>query len=482
MDTSIIWVVFACFLAVLIVITLWSRRESNSMQGYYVAGKQLPWWVVAFSTNATGESGWLLLGLTGMAYLVGVHALWVVAGEVIGIALSWMVVARRLKRATDEYGSITVPDYLESRFNDRRHVLRLISIAIILLMVGAYAAAQMVAAGKAFGTFLNMDYRWGVGLGALVTVVYTATGGFKAVAYTDVLQGVLMLLALVLIPIAALNHLGGWSEVSAQLAAMDASLLDPMGPHGWTVAGIVAVASFLAIGLPFMGVPQLMVRFISIRSEQEVFKAGVVSVVCIALFDLGAVMIGLCGRVMFPDLADAETILPQVSAALFPPIINGLVMVVVLAAIMSTVDSLLILASSAVVRDYLEKVRNYSQDDQRLARIGQWVTVIIGVFATLVALTDTRAVFWFVLFAWSGLGAAFGPVLLCSLYWRRTTRAGAIAGMLTGFLTIIAWVLFFKESAYELYEMVPAFFAAMLATVLVSLATQPDGRRSLLKL
>ncbi|MCH8058349.1 MAG: hypothetical protein IIB78_10820 [Proteobacteria bacterium] len=225
-----------------------------------------------------------------------------------------------------------------------------------------------------------------------------------------------------------------------------------------------------------------MVRFISIRSEQEVFKAGVVSVVCIALFDLGAVMIGLCGRVMFPDLADAETILPQVSAALFPPIINGLVMVVVLAAIMSTVDSLLILASSAVVRDYLEKVRKYSQDDQRLARIGQWVTVIIGVFATLVALTDTRAVFWFVLFAWSGLGAAFGPVLLCSLYWRRTTRAGAIAGMLTGFLTIIAWVLFFKESAYELYEMVPAFFAALLATVLVSLATQPDGRRSLLKL
>jgi len=153
------------------------------------------------------------------------------------------------------------------------------------------------------------------------------------------------------------------------------------------------------------------------------------------------------------------------------------VMVVVLAAIMSTVDSLLILASSAVVRDYLEKVRRFSAGDQRLARIGQWVTVIIGVFAMLVALTETRAVFWFVLFAWSGLGAAFGPVLLCSLYWRRTTRAGAVAGMLTGFLTIIAWVALFKDAAYELYEMVPAFFAALLATVLVSLATQPDDRQ-----
>ncbi len=473
MDTAIIWAVFACFLVVLVVITIWSRQESHSVEGYYVAGKKLPWWVVAFSTNATGESGWLLLGLTGMAYLVGVHALWVVAGEVIGIALSWMLVARRLKRATDGYGSITVPDYLESRFNDHRHVLRKISILIILLMVGAYAAAQMVAAGKAFSTFLEMDYRWGVALGAFITVLYTATGGFKAVAYTDVLQGVLMLLALVLIPLFALDHLGGWAAVSAQLGSMDVSLLDPMGPQGWTVAGIVAVASFLAIGLPFIGVPQLMVRFISLRSEKEVFGAGLTSVICILLFDLGAVMIGLCGRVMFPELADAETVLPQVSQALFPPVITGIVMVVVLAAIMSTVDSLLILASSAVVRDYLEKVRKFSSGDQRLARTGKWVTVVIGVLAMLVALSETRAVFWFVLFAWSGLGAAFGPVLLCSLYWSRTTRSGAVAGMLTGFGTIMVWVLYIKQAAYDLYEMVPAFFLALFATVVVSLLTQP---------
>jgi len=474
MDTIVIWMVFVSFLVILLLITMWSRKDSHTVEGYYVAGKRLPWWVVAFSTNATGESGWLLLGLTGMAYMVGIHALWVVAGEVIGIALSWMLVARRLKVATDDYGSITVPDYLESRFNDHRHLLRKISIIIILLMVSAYAAAQMVAAGKAFSTFLDMDYRWGVAMGAFITVLYTATGGFKAVAYTDVFQGVLMLLALVLIPLAALNHLGGWSAVSAQLGAMDVSLLDSMGPHGWTVAGIVAVASFLAIGLPFIGVPQLMVRFISLRSEKEVFGAGVTSVICILLFDLGAVMIGLCGRVMFPDLADAETVLPQVTQALFSPLVTGIVMVVVLAAIMSTVDSLLILASSAVVRDYLQKVRNFSSEDQSLARIGKLVTIVIGVLAMLVALTETRAVFWFVLFAWSGLGAAFGPVLLCSLYWKRTTRAGAVAGMLTGFGMVIVWVLFFKSNVYDLYEMVPAFFLALFSTIGVSLLTQPN--------
>lgn len=471
MHTTTNWTVFFGFLLVLLVITFWSRKESNSMQGYYLAGKQLPWWVVAFSTCATGESGWLLLGLTGMGYLVGVHALWVVVGEVIGVALSWLLIAKKLKAATDRYDSITVPDYLESRFNDQRHVLRIISVVIILSMVGTYAAAQMVAAGKAFEVFLQLDYQKGVVLGAIVTILYTAVGGFKAVAYTDVLQGVLMLAALVIMPIVAITHLGGWEVTKASLMTVDAGLLNSMGPHGWTVAGAVAVLSFLAIGLPFLGVPQLMVRYISIRSEEEVARAGVLSVVCILLFGLGAVMIGISGRVLFPELADAETVLPHMSQVLFPPIITGIIMIVVLAAIMSTVDSLLILASSAVVRDLFGKIPKITPDDKKLAMYGKVTTVGLGLSAMLFALTDSRAIFWFVMFAWSGLGAAFGPVLLCSLYWRKMTRAGAIAGMLSGFLVTIFWVLFAKEKTYDLYEMVPAFFTGIVAIVLVSKLT-----------
>ena len=393
MNTSINWTVFSGFLLVLLVITFWSRNESNSIRGYYVAGKQLPWWVVAFSTCATGESGWLLLGLTGMGYVVGLHALWVVVGEVIGVALSWLLVARKLKSATDQYDSITVPDYLESRFNDQRHILRVISVVIILSMVGTYAAAQMVAAGKAFEVFLHLDYQKGVVLGAVVTILYTAVGGFKAVAYTDVLQGVLMLAALVIMPVVAISHLGGWAATKDSLLAIDVGLLSSMGPHGWTVAGGVAVVSFLAVGLPFLGVPQLMVRYISIRSEEEVGRAGALSVICIFLFGLGAVMIGVSGRVMFPELADAETVLPRMSEVLFSPIVTGVVMIVVLAAIMSTVDSLLILASSAVVRDLFGKIRKIAPSDKKLAMYGKVTTVALGLSAMLVALTDSRAIF-----------------------------------------------------------------------------------------
>ena len=471
MNTSINWMVFFGFLLLLLVITFWSRKESNSMQGYYVAGKQLPWWVVAFSTCATGESGWLLLGLTGMGYVVGLHALWVVVGEVIGVALSWAFVARKLKSAPDQYDSITVPDYLESRFKDQRHVLRVISVVIILSMVGTYAAAQMVAAGKAFEVFLHLDYQKGVVLGAIVTILYTAVGGFKAVAYTDVLQGVLMLAALVIMPIVAITELGGWTATKESLMSIDAGLLTSMGPHGWTVAGGVAVLSFLAIGLPFLGVPQLMVRYISIRSEEEVARAGILSVITILLFGLGAVMIGIAGRVLFPDLADAETVLPRMSEVLFPPVITGIVMIVVLAAIMSTVDSLLILASSAVVRDVFGKIPKIVPSDNKLAMYGKITTVVLGVTAMLVALTDSRAIFWFVLFAWSGLGAAFGPVILCSLYWRRMTKSGAIAGMLSGFLVTVFWVLFAKENAYDLYEMVPAFITGIVSIIVVSMIT-----------
>ncbi len=463
--------VLVLYLLVLLVLAYWSRQETHSIEGYYVAGKKLPYWVVAFSTNATGESGWLLLGLTGMGYLVGPHALWIALGEVIGVGLSWLFVAYRLKVSTDRYDSVTVPDYLASRFTDARHLLRLLSVIIILTMVCVYTAAQMVAAGKAFDAFLETGYAYGVMLGALITLVYTAVGGYKAVAYTDVVQGVLMLFALITIPVVGLYAVGGPAEMISALGEIDPTLVNPFGEHGWSIAGVIAVASFLAVGLPFLGVPQLMVRFISIRDRKEIPKAGVISVLCILAFDVGAVFIGMTGRILFPDLPDAETIMPVMSAELFHPLLTGIFIVVVLAAIMSTVDSLLILASSAVVRDVMQKVFHPRLTSEALSGYGKWVTVIIGLGAMLFALTEARVIFSLVLFAWSGLGAAFAPVLLCALFWERTTLAGAFAGMSAGFVTTIVWILFFKENAYGLYEMIPGFIAGLLMTILVSLAS-----------
>jgi len=465
---SVITVVFILYLGVLAGLALWSRGETHTVSGYFIAGKRLPPWVVAFSTNATGESGWLLLGLTGMGYAVGAQAFWVVAGEVLGISLAWTLMARRLKRVADASDAITVPDVLAARLGDEQHVLRRLSIGIILLMVGAYVAAQMVATGKAFDGFTGLSYAQGVWLGATVIILYTLVGGYKAVAWTDLVQGVLMLLGLLLLPAVAIHAAGGWAEVHSALLRQDPGLLSPWGPEGRSVAAVVGIASFLAVGLPFMGVPQLMVRFMSARSERSLVPAMVISVTVILLFDLGAVLTGMAGRALMPGLEDPERILPLLSTELLPPALAGVMMVVVLAAIMSTVDSLLILASSAVVRDWWQQVRQARLDDRAFANRGKIVTLLIGLIGIAFALQQTPLIFWFVLFAWSGLGAAFGPVLLCLLWYRGITLRGAIAGMLGGFLTAIGWVLWLKPLAWDLLEAIPGFLVGLLLTVLVS--------------
>jgi SSS family transporter len=336
---------------ILLAIGIWGGRESGSVAGYYVAGKKLPSWVIAFSSNSTGESAWLLLGLTGMGYMVGIHALWIVLGEVAGVALAWVFVGRPFKAYTDHYDSITVPDYLEARFKDTRHAIRLVSVAIILSMVIAYTAAQLTASGKAFSAFLGMSYEAGVLIGIVCILFYTIVGGFKAVAYSDLFQGILMFGGLLLLPIVGIAAAGGWSELMAQLQAIDPALLKPMGNLGWSAAGIASTVGFIGVGLAFLGTPQLLTRFISARSRQEIEDGSVIAVICIVVFDVGAVFAGMAGRVLFEGLADPETILPTMSAELFPAVITGVFLVIVLAAIMSTVDSLLILVSSAVVRD-----------------------------------------------------------------------------------------------------------------------------------
>jgi sodium/proline symporter len=465
--------VVVVYLLILFVIGLWGGRESNTVAGYFVAGKKLPSWVIAFSSNSTGESAWLLLGLTGMGYAVGAHAFWIILGEVSGIALAWTFVARPFKAYTDRFGSITVPDYLESRFHDTSHVLRWMSVVIVFSMVTAYTAAQLTASGKAFGSFLGMSYTTGVLIGAAVILYYTTVGGFKAVAYSDLLQGVLMFGCLVTLPIVAIPAAGGWSEVMQALRAEDPALLQPMGSYGLTLPGIASAAGFVGIGLAFLGAPQLLTRFIAARDQKQIVDGGLIAVVCVIGFDVGAVLSGMAGRVLFPGLLDAETVLPEMSAALFPAIFTGIFLVVVLAAIMSTVDSLLILASSALVRDIVQQVFHPAWSEKRLSLYGKLTTVVIGVGAIVLALGEVRVVFWFVLFAWSGLASAFTPVVLCSLFWKRTTRAGAIGGMAGGFATAVGWVLFFKDGFYDLYEMLPGFAAGFLFTIVVSLLTEP---------
>ncbi len=471
---SVLSIVFLVYLLILVGLALWSRRETHTMSGYFIAGKKLPPWVVAFSTNATGESGWLLLGLTGMGYAVGAQAFWVVAGEVVGIALAWLLLSKRIKRLSDESDSITVPDVLAARFDDRAHILRKLSVLIILVMVGTYVAAQMVATGKAFDGFTELSYSTGVWVGASIIILYTLVGGYKAVAWTDLIQGVLMLLGLIVVPLIAIDAAGGWDAVTSQLREQDPGLLTPWGPDGKSTVALVGIVSFLAVGLPFIGVPQLMVRFMSARSVKSLVPAMAISVTVILLFDVGAVLTGMTGRALFPGLEDPESILPIISTTLLHPVLGGIMMVVVLAAIMSTVDSLLILASSAVVRDYWQQVRGSSLSDRELAHRGKLITLIMGIIGVAFALHQTPLIFWFVLFAWSGLGAAFGPVLLCAMWYPKTNLQGAIAGMLGGFITTVTWVLWLKPFFHGLLEVIPGFIVGLALTVVVSNMTRKD--------
>ena len=461
--------VLIIYLGVLAALAIWSRRETHTLAGFYLADKKLPFWVVAFSTNATGESGWLLLGLSGMGYAVGTQAYWVVVGEIVGIGLSWGLISRRLKRLGDETNSITVPDVLAAKFADKWHLIRGVAVLIIVVMVTTYVTAQMVSSGKAFSSFLGMKYETGVVVGGIFIIAYTFVGGYKAVSYTDVVQGVLMLVGLIAVPVAAVFAAGGWSEMKNTLALQNPALLDMFAfsdAPTW-----IGIASFVAIGLPFLGVPQLLIRYMSARDDGEIKKARIMSLVVLLFFTAGAVTAGVAGRALYPGLEDSETIFPVLSNNLFPPVIAGMLLVVVLSAIMSTVDSLLLLASSAVVRDTYQKIMGSPESDSVLSNYGKIITVVIGAIALVLGIQEPRVIFHFVLASWSGLGSAFGPVMIGILYYKRVTWAGVLSGMIGGFLVSVVWLTWFKADYHGLYEAIPGFIAGMVLTFAVSWLT-----------
>lgn len=486
-----LWAVLAAYLSFLFGLAVWSSRSTGDLAGYYLAGRRLPAAVVGFSAASTGESAWLLLGLTGMGYLLGANALWIVLGEVVATAVAWSFVGPRFKGLADRYRAITVADWLEERFGDTRQVLRILGSGVVLVMAGTYMAAQLTASGKAFGSFLGIPYETGVLLGAAVILFYTAFGGLKAVAWSDLLQATLMAAALVALPLVAIRELGGLGALAERLAAIEPALLSPLGAAGGSARGYFDVASHLGVGLAFLGAPQLLVRFMASKDRKTLSDGGVMAAGVIVLFDLGAVLTGMAGRALHPQIADAEGILPLLASELMPPVVTGLFLVAVLAAIMSTADSVLLLASSTVVRDFFQKLlgRRFADpaapgvrgaaarlaaDERRLSKYGKAVTLLLGLVGIAVALPEVRVVFFFVLFSWSGLGCAFAPVAILGIGWRRMTLPGAVAGMVCGFSASVLWFLYGKPVFFELFEMVVGFGAGFLAAVVVSLLTRPD--------
>ncbi len=476
-------IVLALYFSILLGIGFFASKRVSNISDYFVGGKKLGYWIAALSARSTGESGWLLIGVTGMGAMMGVSALWIVVGEVIGVWLSWQYMARKFKRMTDEYGSITIPDFLVSHFKSTTHTIRIVAATALSLFVVIYVSAQIDITGKTFESFLGLDYYTGIAIGFGIVVMYIFSGGFLAVAWSDFFQGSLMFVGLLLLPVVAYFSLSGDVSIIEGLRSIDPWLLDIWGPGGLTLMNFVAVLGLLSIGIGFMGSPQVYVRFIAIKNEAEIEKGKWVALFYTLLTDTSAVAIGILGRYMLTEAGEnpemilgnaAEDVLALVLGQVMPTLIIGIYIAAVLSAVMSTVDSLLVVASSAVTRDFYQQILHPDVDEKKLMGLSKKVTLTLAILALGVALavsvlSPTRTVFWFVIFGWSGIAATFCPVIILSIFWNDYTEKGAIATMVTGFLCIP----FFKFvvpniSTLEAYinkldVMLPSVLLAMLA-------------------
>ena len=486
----------ALYASILLLIGYLASKRVKTTRDYFVSGKNLGFFNVAFSARATGESAWLLLGLTGMGYLVGVQAFWVVLGEVLGVCGAWMLMARRFKRLTDRYDSITVPDYLESRLRDSGHGLRLIAAFSLIVFVPIYAGAQVFATGTAFHAFLGWNHYAGAAVGFAVVMLYITQGGFTAVVWSDVFQGSLMVIGLVALPLVALSHIGGLSEVTTALQAIDPHLLSWHGPGedgpstgGWSTSTIVSILGMAAIGIGFLGSPQVFVRYISMKNEKQILPGMITAGIWTVLADSGAVLVGIFGRAIYsPDAlgGNADNILPEMAQGLLPAFAAGLFIAMVLSAIMSTIDSLLVVASSAGVRDYWQKCKHPEMSDEKLMRVTRMVTLGLSLLSFAIGIgimmvDKENGVFWTIIFGWSGIAATFCPTVILSLCWTKLTALGAKCAMVAGFLSVslFKWVVppllekVGKETWAGYLEaldvLLPSFAVGFLVAIVVSL-------------
>ena len=471
------------YFSTLLAIGYVASRRVKTMRDFVVGGKTLGFWVAAFSAQATGESAWLLLGLTGMGAMLGFSAFWVVAGELLGVWIMWFFMAKRFKRLTDHYDAITVIDYLVARFKSRSHMLRILSALSLSAFVLVYIAAQIDATGSAFETFLGWDYLLGATVGFVVVATYCIAGGFLAAAWTDMFQGAVMLGCLIVLPLVAYLTMTNSEALYQGLHSIDPGLVNIWGSGGLTLMNLAVVLGMGLIGLGFLGSPQVFARLIAIRDESQLERGKWVALLFTLLADAAAVSIGVIGRVLFtgdgvnPEAVlgnGAQNVLPTLVEVTFPPWVIGLYVAAVLSAIMSTVSSLIVMAAGSITHDLYVRILNPGLTDQRAAALCRLITLGIALLALGIAvlvsvLSPERTIFWFVIFGWSGIAATFCPMIILSLFWTGFTERGAVAAMVTGFtMTIVSKFILQDLEGIGPYfgaleTMPPAFLAALVA-------------------
>ncbi len=471
------WGVVGAFIGYFVFVLLigfYFYKKSSNLEDYMLAGRDLNPAVAALSAQASDMSGWLLMGLPGALYLSGMSEVWIGVGLAVGSYCSWLVVAKRLRQYSYLSGNaITVPQFFENRFRDEKGVLRFISSAVILVFFTFYVVSGFVAGGTVFTTvFPGMDYTVGMIVCAVVIIVYTFMGGFKAVSWTDFFQGMLMLVAIFLVPLAAMGKLGGINEMVSAANNIAPGFLNPFTNTDGTPLSAMTLISNLAWGLGYFGMPHIIIRYMAIKKPAMIKTSRRIATGWIILALAGAIMVGIFGRVylgdVFTNAAGAQTIFLVMAGQLFPPVIAGIMLSAILAAVMSTADSQLLVASSAITADIYGKLSKKKPSEEKMMWIGRAGVIVIAVIAAVLARNPETSIMSVVSFAWAGFGSSFGPIILLALFWKRTTKNGALAGMVAGFAMSIIWNRFLAAPT-GLYELLPGFLAGLLVCILVSL-------------
>ena len=453
-------VVFILYLLMMLVIGIVAFKRTSNTADYYLGGRSLGKWVVSISAQASDMSGWLLMGLPGAAYLSGLEAGWIGVGLAIGTYLNWKFVAKRLRNYTEVCGnSITIPEFLGNRYRDEQHIIRLVSALFILIFFLVYTASGFVSGAKLFSTVFNLNYNVALLIAVLVVVSYTFAGGFFAVCWTDLVQGILMFMAIVIVPVAAVESMGGLSATLSNINSVNPELLNAFTSSDGSRVALISVVSSLAWGLGYFGQPHILVRFMGIKNADDIKHSRRIAMVWVMFSLTAAVLVGLLGRVYI-----------KMVLSIFPIVFAGLFLAAILAAIMSTADSQLLVTASAITEDfYKTKIRKNASEKEAMM-VSRGTVIVVAIIAAIIATNPNNTVLGLVENAWAGFGATFGPIVLFSLFWKRTTKKGAIAGMITGGVSVIIWrkLGVALGGIFSLYEIVPGFLLSALVIYIVS--------------
>lgn len=471
-------ITFLIYILGMLFLGLCGYVATKNLSDYILGGRRIGSWVTALSTGASDMSGWLLMGLPGAVFLSGISEMWIAVGLIIGAWLNWKFIAVRLRLYTEKSGNaLTLPDYLSNRFEDHTHILRIIAAVVILVFFTLYCSAGVVASARLFQNVFGLSYDTALWLGTFTTIVYVFLGGFFTISWTDTIQASLVFSALVVAPIMVIIANGGLIHSIDTLKMIKPTHIDIIKD-----LDLISIISLLAWGLGYFGQPHILVRFMATKNTQSMPKARRINITWMTLCLGGAVLVGFFGSVYFaenPNLAtivntNSETVFIEIAKHLFNPWIAGILLAAILSAIMSNLSCQLLVCSSALTKDIYKTFLRKNASQSELLWIGRFMVLIIAFIAIWIASNPNSQILKMVSYAWAGFGAAFGPVILISLFWQRMTKEGAIAGMVIGALTVIIW----KQYAwFSLYEIIPGFLFATLSIIVVSLLNQAPARQ-----